>query len=286
MSSSTTEATVEATMAKSSIRDAERADADVVMEEVPPVAGQEAAQAGEPQPQQDPPAGPAATVEGEAIEPPPKAPGEEVPAIEAPALEVPTVEVSALAEESAPVTVELTLDDLPLDKGKQVVRVEGGEAVDQAGASMAAGEARAAGEAGPFTGPEGAPAGSSSSWPEIATLAIARAEAEIPRWGGPSLEFRDATNPDAGPIFTLNDRDEVHRWEYLEGLRRHLERALRVATETLSRGVRDATEVRLACQFFSWFFCCLFPSAPNLFGFFRTMIRSSRNIPAASRSSS
>jgi hypothetical protein len=77
--------------------------------------------------------------------------------------------------------------------------------------------------------------------------------------GGPSLEFRDTANPDADPIFALNDRDEVHRWEYLEGLRRHLERALHVATETLSRGVRDATEVRLTYQFFCGSFAILFP---------------------------
>jgi hypothetical protein len=68
-------------------------------------------------------------------------------------------------------------------------------------------------------GLEDAPAGSSSSWPDIAALALARAKAEIPRWGRPSLESRDATNPDTDPIFALNDRDEVHRWEYLEGLR-------------------------------------------------------------------
>jgi hypothetical protein len=140
--------------------------------------------------------------------------------------------------------------------------------VDQVGASAAVGEAGAAGEAGPSAGLEDAPAGSSSSWPDIAALALARAEAEIPRWGGPSLEFRDATNPDADPIFALNDRDEVHRWEYLEGLRRHLERALHMVTETLSRGVRDATEVRLTYQFFLRFFCYPFPSVLNLFGFF------------------
>jgi hypothetical protein len=85
--------------------------------------------------------------------------------------------------------------------------------------------------------------------------------------GGPFLEFRDAVNPDTDPIFALNDRDEVHRWEYLEGLRRHLERALHVAMETLSRGVRDATKVRLTYQFFLWFFCYPFPSVLNLFGF-------------------
>jgi hypothetical protein len=106
--------------------------------------------------------------------------------------------------------VVLTLDDTPLDKGKQVMGVDGGEATDQAGASTAAGAAGAVGEAGPSAGPGDALAGSSSSWPDIAALAIARAEAEIPRWGA-SLQFRDAANPDAEPIFTLNDRDEVHR---------------------------------------------------------------------------
>jgi hypothetical protein len=40
------------------------------------------------------------------------------------------IEGPTLTEERAPVTVDLTLDDSLLDKGKQVVRVEGGEAVD------------------------------------------------------------------------------------------------------------------------------------------------------------
>jgi hypothetical protein len=99
------------------------------------------------------------------------------------------------------------------------------------------------GEAGPSTGPGDAPAKSSSSWPDIAALAIARVEAEIPRWGRASLQFRDATNPDAEPIFTLNDRDEVHQWEYLEGVHRHLDRLLHVASEAVSRSIWDATEV-------------------------------------------
>jgi hypothetical protein len=47
-SSSTAKVAVEAATAKASVRDAERTDADVVMEEVLPVAGQEAAQPGEP----------------------------------------------------------------------------------------------------------------------------------------------------------------------------------------------------------------------------------------------
>jgi hypothetical protein len=153
------------------------------MEEVPPAAGQEVAQAGEPQPQQDPPAEPAATVEGGVVEPPPEAPEEEVSVVEGPAPEVPVVEGLTPAEESAPVAVDLTLNDSPLDKRKQVVGVEGGEAMDQAGASVAINEAGAAGEAGPSAGPEDTPAGSSSSWPDITALALARVEAEIPRWG-------------------------------------------------------------------------------------------------------
>jgi hypothetical protein len=28
--------------------------------------------------------------------------------------------------------------------------------------------------------------------------------------GGPSLEFKDASNPGTDPVFALNDRDEVH----------------------------------------------------------------------------
>jgi hypothetical protein len=46
----TVEAAVKATTAKASVRDAERAGVDVAMEEVPPVAGQEAVQARGPWP--------------------------------------------------------------------------------------------------------------------------------------------------------------------------------------------------------------------------------------------
>jgi hypothetical protein len=146
--------------------------------------------------------------------------------------------------------VVIALDDTPLDKGKQIMGVEGGEATSQADALTAAGATGAAGEAneaGPSAGPGDAPAASSSSWPDIAVLAIAQDEEEILRWGGPSLQFRDAANPDAEPIFTLNDRDEVHRWQYLEGVRQHLDRLLRVASEAVSRGVQDATEVQQIC---------------------------------------
>jgi hypothetical protein len=40
----------------------------------------------------------------------------------------------------------------------------------------------------------------------------------------------------------LSDKDEVHRWEYLEGVRRHLDRLLRVASGAV-RSMGDATEV-------------------------------------------
>jgi hypothetical protein len=49
-------------------------------------------------------------------------------------------------------------------------------------------------------------------------------------------------NPDTEPIFVLNDKDEVHRWEYLEGVRRHLDRLLGVASEAV-RSTQDATEI-------------------------------------------
>jgi hypothetical protein len=230
---STAEATVEATTAEASAHDAEREDVDEAMVEVPLEAGQEAAQPEVLQPRQDPPEEPAAAVEGGAVVPPPVVPEEEVPAIEGP----------ALAEGSTPTMVDLTLDDSPIDKGKQVVGVEEVEAVDQAGPLAAVDEAGAAGQAGPSAGPESAPVGPPSGWPDLAALALVRAEEEIPRWGGSSLEFRDASNPSAKPVFALNDGDEVHHWEYLEGVRRHIERSLRVVTEAVSRDMRDATEV-------------------------------------------
>jgi hypothetical protein len=115
----------------------------------------------------------------------------------------------------------------------------------------------AAGEAGPSTGLENAPAGPSSEWSDLAALALVRAEEEIPRWGGPSLEFRDASNPSADPVFALNDRDEVHHWEYLEGLRRHMDRSLRVVMEAVQRGMQDATEVCFGLSIVLLSFCCL-----------------------------
>jgi hypothetical protein len=195
----TAEAAVEVMTGEAPVRGAERAGADVTMEEVASASGQEAALARGSRPQQDPSAEPAGMVEGGAVEPLTGAPEEEAPApgtptveapvpepssVEAPTPEAPAIEGPVPLGGRAPMTVDLTLDDTPLDKGKQVMGVEGGEAADQAGASTAVGEAGTAGEAGPSAGPGDAPAGSSSSWPDIAALAIARVEMEIPRWGG------------------------------------------------------------------------------------------------------
>jgi hypothetical protein len=61
---------------------------------------------------------------------------------------VPVIEALALAQGSTPALVDLTLDDSPIDKGKQVVGVEEVEAVDQAGPFMAVEGAEAADQAG------------------------------------------------------------------------------------------------------------------------------------------
>jgi hypothetical protein len=212
-------------------------------------------------------------VEGEAVEPLTGAPEEEVPAsgaptvearvaepslVEAPAPEAPAVEGPVPLGGWAPMTVDLTLDDTPLDKGKQVMGVEGGEAADQAGASTTIGEAGTAGEAGPFTGPGDAPFRLSSSWPDIAALARAWAKAEIPRWGAvPPVQGR--REPCAEPVFVLNDKDEVHQWEYLEGVRQHLDRLLGVASKAC--GVRGMPPRYDRPIIFLWFSWCLFPSA-------------------------
>jgi hypothetical protein len=82
-------------------------------------------------------------------------------------------------------------------------------------------------------------------WPDIAGLALVRAEEELLRWGRTTLEFRDTSNPSAKPFFALNDKDEVHNWEYLEGLQRHTLQSLRVVSDTLVRGMSEASEVSL-----------------------------------------
>jgi hypothetical protein len=115
----------------------------------------------------------------------------------------PVVEAPAPPQGSTPSLIDLTLNDSPVDKGKQVAGVEGAEAADQASTSAAS---------------EGDQAEVSARWSDLAGLALVRAEEEQPRWGRSTLEFRDASNPSAEPIFALDDKDEVHHWEYLEGL--------------------------------------------------------------------
>jgi hypothetical protein len=185
--------------------------------EVPAKAGQEAAQPKEQQPQQDQPAKPAVEVESGAGAPPPVVP-----------VVAPVNEALAPPQGSAPAMVDLTLDDSPVDKGKQVVGIEGVKAVDQAG---------------PSATPESDLAEASAAWPDLAGLALVRAEDELLRWGRSALKFRDASNPSAEPIFMLDDKDEVHHWEYLEGLRQHTMRSLRVASDALAWGMSDAFEV-------------------------------------------
>jgi hypothetical protein len=204
-SSGTAEAAVAVATGEAPVHDAERAGADVTMEEVASASGQETARARGSRPQQGPLAEPAGMVEVGAVEPLSGAPEEE-----APVPEVPTVEARAPAPSSveapapeAPAVVSarphVPLDNIPLDKGKQAMGVEGGEVADQAGVATAVGEVDTAGEAGPSAGPGDAPAGSSSSWPDIAALAIARAETELPRWGGRPFSSGTLRTPTPSP---------------------------------------------------------------------------------------
>jgi hypothetical protein len=71
------------------------------------------------------------------------------------------------------------------------------------------------------------------------------AEEELPRWGRSTLEFRDTSNPSVEPFFALDDKDEVHHWVYLEGLRKHTLQSLHVVSDTLVRGMSEAFEVSL-----------------------------------------
>jgi hypothetical protein len=116
---------------------------------------------------------------------------------------VPAVEVPAPPQGSTPALIDLTADDSPDDKGKQEVDVETAEASDRAGTSVALG---------------GDQAEASTRWPNFTGLALVWAKEELPRWGRLTFEFRDASNPSVKPFFALDDKDEVHHWEYLEGL--------------------------------------------------------------------
>jgi hypothetical protein len=76
------------------------------------------------------------------------------------------VEVPAPPQGSTPALIDLTLDDSPTDKGKQVADVEAAEAADRAGTSTAL---------------EGDQAEASAGWPDFAGLALVWAEEELPR---------------------------------------------------------------------------------------------------------
>jgi hypothetical protein len=108
--------------------------------------------------------------------------------------------------------IDLIVDDSPSDKGKQKVDVGMVKAFDQPRTS---------------TAPDDDAMETSGGWPDFVELALVRAEEELPRWGQLTLEFRDAANPDAEPFFTLDDKDEVQHYEYVEGLRKHSVRSLR-----------------------------------------------------------
>jgi hypothetical protein len=119
---------------------------------------------------------------------------------------VPVVEAPAPPQGSTPALIDLTLDDSPADKGKQAVDIETTEASDRASTFVVLG---------------GDQAEASASWPDFAGLVLVWAEEELPLWGRSTLEFRDVSNPSAEPLFALDDKDEVHHWEYLKGLRKH-----------------------------------------------------------------
>jgi hypothetical protein len=117
-----------------------------------------------------------------------------------------------------PTVIDLTSDDSPSDKGKQKVDVEMLDASDRPGTSAAL---------------DGDVAEAFAGWPDFAGLALVRSKKKLPRWGRPTLEFRDMANPDIEPFFTLDDKNEVQHWEYVEGLCKHSMQSLRMVTDTL-----------------------------------------------------
>jgi hypothetical protein len=92
-----------------------------------------------------------------------------------------------------PIIIDLTSEYTPSDKGKQKVDVEMVDASGQPGTSAA---------------PDDNKAEASAKWPNFTELALMRME-ELPHWGRSPLEFRDAANPNAEPIFVLDDKGEV-----------------------------------------------------------------------------
>jgi hypothetical protein len=107
--------------------------------------------------------------------------------------------------------IDLTFDDSPSNKGKQKADVEMVDASGRPGTSVTL---------------DDDVADTSSGWPDFTELALVRAKEELPRWGRSTLEFRDAANLDAEPFFTLDDKDEMQHWEYIEGLHKHFVQSL------------------------------------------------------------
>jgi hypothetical protein len=138
------------------------------------------------------------------------------------------VSVGVMSSSSTLAVIDLTVDDPPSVKGKQKADVETVDAPERPGTSVALGDDLAE---------------TSARWPDYAGLALVRAEEELPCWGRPTLEFWDASNPSAEPLFALDDKDKVQHWEYLEGLRKHSLQSLRMVSDTLVRGMSKAFEV-------------------------------------------
>jgi hypothetical protein len=138
------------------------------------------------------------------------------------------VEMSAPPQGSILALIDLTVDDPPSDKGKQKADVKMVDALDRPGTSATSGDDLDE---------------VSARWPDYVGLALVRVEEELPCWGRSTVEFRDASNPSAEPFFTLNDKDEVQHWEFVEGLRKHSVQSLRMVADTLVRGMSKAFEV-------------------------------------------
>jgi hypothetical protein len=217
--------TIEATEAETSVHYAGRVDVEKSREvaEAPLEAGQEMAQPEsqpaleEPRPLQDRPTEQAVEAEQGVVVPP-----SIVQAV------VPTVETLAPSQGLTSAMIDLTVDNPPSDKGKQKSDVETIDAPDRPSTSATLGDDLAE---------------ASARWHDYAGLALVRAEEELPRWGRSILEFRDASNPNIEPFFALDDKDEVHHWEFIEGLYKHSLQSLRMVMDTLVRGMLEAFKV-------------------------------------------
>jgi hypothetical protein len=121
----------------------------------------------------------------------------------------------------------------------------------------------------------------SARWPNFTGLVLARAEEELPRWGRSTLEFRDASNPNAEPFFALDEKDEVQHWEYVEGLHKHSVQSLQMVADTLVQGMSEAFEVSRV----RLFFLAYIPLLSLVLTLSLTMVRNLKSDLAASRSS-